>query len=324
MATTSRKVIIVALIGNFLIALFKLFAGIVSQSSAIMAEAFRSFSDSLNQAFLLIGLKVSSRPADEKHPFGYGKEQFFWSLIVSMLIFGVAGTLSFYEGINKISHPETLHDLEWSYLALAIGVILDGFALIVALRHARAEMKKIGEKSFINFMINMKDPSLKTVIIEDSLALLDLFIAFVSIQLTVYYNNSIYDGIGSVLIGLTLMFFGLVLVAENKELLIGEAIDKKTRKKIIKMIELMPQVNQVIALRSMYLGAEQVLVNLDINFKDGLTTEEIEDVVDKIESKVKEILPEVKYCFIEAEEDKSLPAKKQYIKVPPNSSKVDN
>ena len=310
MKDRSKKAVYAALFGNLGIALSKLIAALFTGSIAMWAETLHSFSDTFNQILILVGIKTSSRAASERHPFGHGKEQFFWSFIVATMIFGISGILSVQQGIGtifgKVHHIENINI---SYIILAISAIFEGNALRVALNLFKQTIESRGEKVSLGTLAKefqeSKDPSILTVIVEDSAALLGIAVAGTAILLSETTGNIIYDATGSLGIGIILMVFAFFLARENKALLIGEAISRKEYKIIVEQILQIPEVNRVISLRTMHFAAEDVLVAMDVSLIDGLNTDQIESVIDNIEQKVKQIIPYINptKIYVEVEQD---------------------
>ncbi len=300
MASGTSKAVYVALAGNFFIAIFKFIAAFFSGSSSMLAEGYHSISDTLNQVFLLVGISKSKQPPNKLHPYGHGKEQFFWAFVVSMMIFGIAGVLSFREGYHKLLHPEPLEYVWLTFIALGLALIFEGTSLFLAGNELKKQMKKEKMRNIIAAIKHSKDPTVLTVIFEDSLALISIFIAGTAIGLSYYTGNPVYDAIASLIIGGLLMIFSVVLASETKHLLIGESISKYKRNKIIKKIEALKEVNEIIDFRTMHLGPEETLVTMEVNLKDNLLTDDAEKVIDKIEAKVNATLKNAK-CYVELE-----------------------
>ncbi|MGD1835768.1 MAG: cation diffusion facilitator family transporter [Nitrososphaeraceae archaeon] len=314
MARASKKAVYAALFGNLAIAIAKLIAAIITGSTAMWAESYHSFSDTFNQVLLLVGLKTSKKAATERHQFGHGKEQFFWSFVVATMIFGISGVLSFQKGLESILNPEYhLENVYINYIILSIAIIFESNALIVAIKVFKKDIESHGRKfnlsSFFSEFRESKDPTILTVIVEDSAALLGIITALVGIFLAHITNNVIYDAISSLIIGCILMMFAIFLAKENKDLLIGEALSKNETKKAIKAILSIPEVDKVISMRSMHLSPEDVLIAIEVHIIDGITTDNIELIIDKIEHKVKEVIPYVNlskiYVELERENKKS-------------------
>ena len=288
-------------------------AALFTGSSAMWAETYHSFSDTMNQVLLLIGIKSSSRPASEMHPFGYGKEQFFWSFLVSTMILAISGVLSFQQGIESlIGKPHVLENIEVNYIILAVSAVFEANALRIAFVIFSKSIQARGQKLTIRTMFNefreSKDPTVLTVLVEDSAALLGIAIAAIGISLSHLTGNVFYDSISSLIIGFVLMGFAFFLAKENKALLIGEAISKKDSNRIIKSIMTLPEVNKVISMRTMHLAPEDVIVAIEVSLVDNLITDNIEILIDKIEGKVKEVIPYVNptKIYVELQDDKYL------------------
>jgi cation diffusion facilitator family transporter len=295
-----KKAVIAALFGNLAIATFKFAAAFISGSASMLAEAYHSISDTFNQVLLLYGLKKSKKPPDRFHPFGHGKEQFFWSFVVAIILFGIAGVLSLREGYHKLQHPHPISHLGLNYLAIAVGLLFDGIALRIAVKSVKKEMKQEEHSSFIDAVRHSKDPTTVTVLVEDSLALIGLLIAAAGITLVHLTGIMVFDAVASILIGILLMVFALFLASETRKLLIGEAVTPRRRKEILGCIESHDQVGRVLSLKTMHLSTEDVIVAVEINYKDGLTVDELEDVNDTIEKKIKAFIPNAR-VYLEAE-----------------------
>jgi cation diffusion facilitator family transporter len=319
----SKKAVYAALVGNLGIAIAKLIAAIITGSTAMFAETLHSFSDTFNQILLLVGIKTSTKTATERHPFGYGKEQFFWSFIVATMIFGISGILSLEQGFNSLLGGKVHHieNVNISYVILGISAIFEGNALRVALvlsKHAiEARGEKIGIATLFKEFQESKDPSILTVLVEDSAALLGIIIAGLGIFFSSLTGNTIYDAISSLLIGSILMAFAFFLAKENKALLIGESISRRDYKKIVSLINELPDVNRIISLRTMHFGPQDVLVTIEVNLVDGLDTDKIESVIDTIEQKVKQAIPYVNpsKIYVELEHDRLSDSYRRYRKM---------
>ena len=304
MSTGSKPAVLAALVGNLAIAVFKLIAALASGSSAMLAEAYHSFSDTFNQVFLLVGISLSKKPPDRLHPFGYGKEQFFWAFIVSLMLFGIAGGLSIREAYHKFQHPEPLGDVTLSFIVLAVAFVIESIALSIAVRQFRREMKSERFEDLVEGIQHTKDPMVLTVIFEDTLALVSIVVAAVSILLSVRTENPMFDAFGSLIIGILLMVFALILANENKKLLIGESVTPYRRRKALEAIESIPEVNQVISLRTLQMGPTNAIVAAEVNLQDDLVTDQIETIIDRIEAGIREVLPRAQ-CFIEVEQEEA-------------------
>lgn len=309
MMSAARKPILVALAANLLIAVTKYIAAFLSMSAAMLAEAYHSTSDTLNQVFLLWGLRAAKKPPDAKHPFGYGMAGYFWSFVVAMLIFGVAGTLSFVEGIDKLRHPHELHWLQarWAIAALCLAFVFEGYALRVTVQEFRTIQRGLGATTLRDTVRRSKDAALLTILFEDALALAGILLALGGIGLALWTGNGLWDGAASLIIGLMLMVFALVLARRNQTLLLGEAMDPGLQLEIIRVLERMPEVTKVVSLRTMHLAPHNVLAALEVNFRDAMSTDAVEVTIDKIEALIRSVAPDVQHCIVEAEDHDGTP-----------------
>lgn len=302
MQQESKKAVFAALLANLGIAIFKITAALISNSSSMLAEGYHSISDTFNQVLLLIGLKRSRKVPNHIHPFGHGKEQFFWSFLVAIILFGIAGTLSIREGLQKFHHPHEISHLWLTYLALGVAMVSESVAFRMALKNIKASMQEDGIKRIIEGVVSCKDTATLTVLIEDLLAITGLLIAAVAITLVHITGNYMLDAIASIIIGVLLMGFALFLAFETQKLLVGESVTPNKRKRILEAVQSFEDVNKIISLKTMHLSSVEVLVTLEINYRDGLVVDEVEALNDRIEAKIKEILPNAK-VYLEAENE---------------------
>lgn len=302
MAGQSPKAIYAAIAGNFAIAVTKFAAATVTGSSAMLAEGIHSLVDTGNGGLLLLGRARSRRPADKRHPFGYGKEIYFWALIVAILIFALGGGISMYEGILHMQHPTPLRDPTWNYVVLGLAVMFEGAALTVAVREFRAQK---GEQSFWGAVRASKDPTTFTVLLEDTAALLGILAAFVGIFLAHALDMPVLDGLASVVIGLILASIAVLLAYESKGLLVGEGADPATLDAVRDLVEADPHVVRMDAPLTMHFGPQNVLLALDLKFDPTLSTDKMETVIDRLERKIRQAHPEIKRIYIEAESIRS-------------------
>ena len=292
-----------ALFANGLITILKFGAALITGSSGMMAEAFHSFADTTNQVFLLLGLRFYKRPASEKHPFGYGKERFFWSFIAAIFIFGVGATYAIYEGIAKLRHPHAPENLKWAYWVLGISFVLEAGSIALALYQ---EIKEAHHENltFFAYLRESKDPTAKTVLFEDSAALLGIVIAAIGIYLTDHHtgpgDGAYWDGLASITIGLVLAVVAFALARISRGLLLGEAATQKSVQAIRASIESHPNVVKVVELLTMHLGPKQILINAHVNLRDELVTGDIVKTIEEIEELIKRAEPKVEMIFLEA------------------------
>ncbi|MGE5415876.1 MAG: cation diffusion facilitator family transporter [Acidobacteriota bacterium] len=309
MAAYNSRPIWFALAANLLICLTKFIAALFSGSSAMFSEALHSVADSVNSVFLLIGLKSGSRPADDDHPFGYGKEVYFWSLVASIFMLGVTSSGAMIKGINQVRMPAEIDNYLITFGALGFAIIFEGVAVNVAARAVAREsgqaitgfpgiwlkaLKSVGE---------VGNPSIKFVFYEDSIALLGVIIALVGLVVVKLTGWLIIDGIVSVFIGLLLAFMALVMASENRILLVGCAADDKIELRIGKSTLQMSEVTDIHSLKTMKIGPSALLVNMLIEVDPDLPVEDVDDVVDKVEQNIIKAVPEVKHCTIEVMAD---------------------
>ena len=298
MASGSTKVIIAALIGNTLISITKFTAAFMTGSSAMLSEGIHSLVDTGNQVLLLHGLKQAKKPADEHFPFGHGKEVYFWSFIVAILIFALGGGISIYEGILHIRHPVPITNPMINYVVLGLAMLFEGAAWFFAFR----EFSRVkGRHGYIEAEQRAKDPSIFVVLFEDSAAMLGLLVAFIGIALTQWTGYLYFDGAASVIIGLILVGTAIWLAYETKGLLIGESANRHVIdgiRSILKTHTSTVHVNEVL---TMHMGPDFVLANISVDFQDELTSDQIEIAIAEMDMRIKKKYPQIKRIFIEAE-----------------------
>ncbi len=298
MSSGSRKVIYAALAGNTLISITKFVAAGITGSSAMLSEGIHSLVDTGNQILLLHGLKQAAKPADENFPFGHGKEVYFWSFIVAMLIFALGGGISIYEGIKHLSHPEAISNPLINYVVLGLAMLFEGAAWFFALKEFRAVKGKWG---YIEAIQRAKDPSIFVVLFEDTAAMLGLAVAFAGVALSQYTGILIFDSIASIIIGLILIGTAVWLAYETKSLLIGESANKPTIKGVREILKAEPSIGHINEVLTMHMGPDFILANISVDFENTQTADKIENVIAKIDSKIKQQYPQIKRIFIEAE-----------------------
>lgn len=300
MAGTAKGPIYAAMAANMGIAVAKFIAAGISGSSAMLSEGIHSVVDSGNGLLLLFGINRAKKPADPEHPLGHGKELYFWSLVVAVLIFAIGGGMSFYEGIMHVSHVEEaeIGDPTISYIVLALAIAFEGAALIVAVRSFNKQ--RSGKRTFIEAIRRSKDPGAFAVIFEDAAALIGLLIALVGVYLTQVTGNAIYDGLASLLIGVLLTIISILLASESKELLIGEAALPEVREKIVDIVMADDGVDQMRPPITLHFGPYDLFLALDVEFHDELSADDIEATVARIEKQLRAAIPMIKRIFIEA------------------------
>lgn len=298
MASGSKKVIIAALVGNALIAVTKFAAALISGSSAMLSEGIHSLVDTGNQILLLHGLKQAKKPPDETFPFGHGKEIYFWSFIVAMLIFSLGGGVSLYEGIRHLQHPLPISNLLTNYTVLGLAMVFEGGSWYFGYREfSRAK----GKWGYFKAVQRAKDPSVFMVLFEDTAAILGLLVAFAGVLLTQITGMLYFDGAASILIGVILVGTAIWLAHETKGLLIGESANRpviNTIREILQANKLIDNVNEILTL---HMGPDYILANISVDFKDDATADDIERVIAEIDREIKNEYPKIKRIFIEAE-----------------------
>ena len=295
----SKLAIYGAIAANVAIAATKFVVAGITGSSAMLSEGIHSEVDTFNGVLLLVGIRLSQRPPTVQHPFGHGKELYFWSLIVAVLIFGLGGGVSFYEGIQHIRHPEPMQDPTWNYVVLGLAMLFEGASFLVALRQFRAQSRGA---PFWRALEQSKDPTTYTVLAEDSAALLGLVVAALGIYFSHRLDMPALDGAASVVIGLLLAGVAVLLISQARGLLIGEGIRPETARAIRSLAMEQPSVSNVGRVLSMYIGPDDVLAIVDVNFKDGTATGDAADAISAIETQVRARFPMIRRLFIEASE----------------------
>ena len=297
-SSSSKKAVIAAFAGNLLIAITKFVAAAVTGSSAMFSEAVHSVVDTGNQLLLLYGLRRSARPPDRNHPFGYGKEMYFWSFVVAILIFGLGAGVSVYEGLHKIQNPHPIVRPLVNYGVLAFAIVFELAAFSVAFRECR---KTMGDRGFLAELRRSKDPALFTVLFEDGAAVLGLFVALLGIYLSDTLGLPVLDGVASVGIGIILAVTAAMLAYECKGLLTGEAAHPEVVAKIMDLLSKEQDITAVNEVLTLHFGATEVLLNVSLDFSDQLTSADVEAIVDRVEAAIKEAAPEISRVFIEAQ-----------------------
>jgi cation diffusion facilitator family transporter len=306
---SSSLAVYAAIVGNVAIAISKFVAAFFTGSSAMLSEGIHSLVDTGNGGLLLFGLRQSKKPPDDAHPFGYGKELYFWTLIVAILIFAVGGGMSIYEGITHLLHPSPLGDPVWNYGVLAIALVFEGISWIVAYRQFSATQ---GQRGLWEAIQASKDPTVFTVLFEDSAALLGLVVALVGVFLGHRLSNPYFDGGASIIIGLILAVVAVLLAYESKGLLIGEGANPRTLSNICRLANADPAVAVVGRPLTMYFGPHEVLLNIDIQFRQGLTAAEIGTVINRLEREIKAQHSDIKRIFIEVRALAATPPNESY------------
>ena len=295
-ASGSRKAIMAALIANSGIAVAKFLGFLVTQSSAMLAEAVHSVADVSNQGLLLLGGRRSRREPTATHPFGYGRERYFWSFVVSVVLFSLGSAFAVYEGIEKVRHPHEIHSVGLALAILGTGIVLESWSFRTAIVAASPERRGLSWRKFI---LQTRNPELPVILLEDAGALFGLIIAAASVSLSAVTDQPRWDGVGTILIGLLLGVIAAVLAREMKSLLIGESADDGDRKAILAAIGETPGVSSVVHLRTQHLGPDEILVGARVAFEPGLDVAAVAAAVDEVEERVRAVVPAAHPIYVE-------------------------
>jgi cation diffusion facilitator family transporter len=297
MASESRTAIFAAIAGNLAIAATKFVAAAFTGSSAMLSEGIHSLVDTGNGALLLLGVRMSQKPADATHPFGHAMELYFWSLVVAILIFALGGGMSVYEGVIHIAHPNQLRNPTWNYAVLGFAIVFESISFLFAIKAFRKEK---GDQGIWETVHASKDPTTFTILFEDTAALLGLLVALAGIFLGHQLNMPYLDGVASITIGIILGVVAAFLAYESKGLLIGEGVSPQTLDSIRAIAGADPSVVEVRKALTMHFGPHDVLLTLDVRFHKDLRSGEIAAAINRLEAKIRDRHTEIKHIFIEA------------------------
>ena len=296
--SSSKKVIFVALAGNTLIAITKFIASYITGSSAMLSEGIHSLVDTGNQGLLLYGMKQAKKPASEEFPFGHGKEIYFWSFVVAIMVFALGSGVSLYGGIKHVIHPTHIESPLVNYIVLGLAILFEGVAFIYALK----EFKQVkGQLTYFEAVKQGKDPSMFVVLFEDGAALLGLFVALIGVLLAELTGIAVFDGIASIIIGVILAVTAILLAIETKGLLIGESADPKIVKAIKDMVDQIDPIERTNEVLTMHMGPNYILVNVSADFSSEASSDEVEGSIAELDKRIKKRFPDVRRIFVEAE-----------------------
>jgi cation diffusion facilitator family transporter len=298
-ASESKRTVLVAFGANLLIAIAKLGAGLISGSSSMLAEAAHSFADTLNQVFLLTSLKASERPPDVTHPFGHGKAQFFWALLAAVGIFVAGSVFSVYEGVGTLLHGGEAKGLLVPYVVLGVSFVAEGVSWLRALQQLRGEARAKG-RSLRQYVRASKDPTVKTVLAEDSAALIGIVLAAIGIGLHHVTGSAAWDGWAAIAIGVLLAVIAFVLGRDNSQLLIGETAEPELVVDVYDRLVAHGEVTTVVELLTMHLGSASVLVAVRLDLTDSLSAAEVEVFSGRADSELREAHPDITQVFLDA------------------------
>jgi len=291
-----NKAVVAALIGNSGIAVAKFVGFAITGSSAMLAEAIHSVADSGNQALLLLGGKQAKKEADEEHQFGYGRERYFWSFVVALILFALGSAFAVWEGISKIRHPHEISNLPVALGILAFAIALEGWTFRTAVTESRPLKREL---SWWQFIRRSRTPELPVVLLEDFGALAGLTIAFVSLLISNFFDAPVWDGIGTLSIGILLGIIAIILVIEMRSLLIGEGAQPREMAKIVNAIKTSPDVKELIHIRTQHLGPDELLVGAKVMFDPSLSMDELGAAINRVEAAVRAEVPFAKPMYIE-------------------------
>ena len=290
------KAVIAALLANFAVAVAKAVGFAVTGSSSMLAEAVHSVADSGNQGLLLLGGRRARKSADEEHPFGYGRERYFWGFVVALVLFTLGALFAIYEGLHKIEHPEDIESPVWALGILGFALIAEAFSFRTAMKEANTLR---GKASLWQFIRRAKSPELPVVILEDSAALFGLLFAFAGVTAATVTGDGVWDGYGTLAIGILLGIVAIVLVVEMKSLLIGESASRKEMEAIRGAVEIEPDVIRVIHLRAEHIGPEELLVGIKVEFLHELSVVDVSATIDRVERNIRNGVPTARIIYIE-------------------------
>lgn len=296
---SSKKAIYAAIVGNAAIAVTKFIGAAISGSSAMLSEGIHSLVDTGNGALLLVGIKKAKRAPDKRHPFGYGKELYFYTLMVAVLIFGIGGGVSIYEGIKHVLHPGELGDPTVSYWVLAFAIVFESVVWWIAWKEFKSAKGDLTSWAFIR---GTKDPTIFAVLLEDTAALAGLIVALLGVSLSHAFDMPVLDGAAAVLIGVILCLVASLLLYESKGLLVGEALHPDVQGSIGETALTVSQVVGVKRILSMHMGPDHVVLNLDVVVESNLSVAQVEDTIGRLETTIKDDYPEVKQIFVEVQD----------------------
>ncbi|WP_250007993.1 cation diffusion facilitator family transporter [Actinoplanes sp. M2I2] len=290
--------VVIAGLANLAIAVAKLLAGLVSGSAAMVSESAHSLADTITEVFLFVALRRGARPADEEHPFGYGKESFVWAFIAAVFTFVAGAGFSIYHGVETIVDGEHTGEYLWSYLVLALSFVAEGTSFLRARRQVAGESRRWGVSPF-RFLRLTSDTTVKAVYFEDSAALIGLIVAAGGLALTEVTGNGMWDGIASILIGLLLLLVAVTLARANASLLVGRAVPRRMHNEISADLASIPAVVSVPTLLTMQLGPDEILVAAKVDFRNDVNGGAIEAASDEAERRLRARYPQIRYVFLD-------------------------
>ncbi|HEX7412061.1 MAG TPA: cation diffusion facilitator family transporter [Bacteroidales bacterium] len=293
----SNKAVLFALAGNLLIAIIKYIVAFITGSAAMLAESIHSTADSFNQILLLIGHKRAGKSVNEMHSFGYANEVFFWSLMVAVLLFVVGAMFSIYEGVHKLLNPEKLINVYWIFAVLISSIFIEAKSFRVAF----TELRKTTKLTFFKAVIASTQISLIVIVLEDSAAMAGLVIVFVSTVLA-WLVNPVFDALGSISVGILLLAVSILLIAEVKNLIVGESMPREWRQVMRNVIHKYKQIRHINHMQTLVMGDSKYLVLLSVDINDEMKGSEAEDMIEKLKLNLKKEIPEIGTIYIEIQD----------------------
>jgi cation diffusion facilitator family transporter len=291
------KAIVAALLANIGIAVSKFVAYLVTGASSMLAESIHSVADSGNQVLLLVGGKRARRAATPEHPFGYGRDRYIYAFIVAIVLFSVGGLFAIYEGYHKLTHPEELNSPQWAIGVLVVAIALESFSFRTAIKETRAVKPRA--QSFWRFIRTARQPELPVILLEDFGALVGLVLALLGVGLATITGNSVFDGIGTLCIGILLVVIAVILAVETKSLLLGESATPEQQEEIVRALEADGAGTSVIHMKTMHLGPDELLVAAKIAVARQDTAETIARSIDQAEERIRAAVPIARVIYLE-------------------------
>ncbi|TMR98219.1 cation diffusion facilitator family transporter [Nonomuraea basaltis] len=301
-ASGGTKAIVAALTANLAIAVAKFVAAFFTGSSSMLAEGIHSVADSGNQVLLLIGGKRATRASTKEHPFGYGRERYFYAFVVAVVLFTIGAAFSIYEGVHKLSVGGEVEAPIWAFAVLIFAIIAEAFSFRTAIKESNAVR---GKQSWVAFVRRSKSPELPVILLEDLGALLGLIFALFGVTMAVVTGNVVWDAIGTLMIGVLLAIIAVVLAMETKSLLVGEGATPEMEEQIRRALESSPEVDRIIHMRTLHLGPEELLVGAKIAVAHDGTASEVAAGIDEAERRVREAVPIARVIYLEPDLDRS-------------------
>ena len=296
-----RKVVKAALVGNGLIAISKFVAFGISGSIALLAEAVHSVADTCNQGLLLLGMGLSERDDPDRFPLGRAAERYFWAFVVSLVLFFLGGVYAIYEGVHKLAAPPEAPGSPIAPLVvLSVSVLFEGTSFMVALREFN---KMRGDMPMRRALFDAKDPTIPVVLLEDAAAVFGLLVAIIAVVTSHLTGSTFADGVGSITIGVLLCLIGVVLIYDTHSLIIGESASPAVRQEVYDLARGTDGVEEITQLLTMHLGPQSVLLALKVRFRPGCAVEQVEQITDQLEGRIRDKLPEMKNIFVEPDSD---------------------